>query len=197
MRDTAVREDPCKLEFVPHHLKTQRMCNEAATNNPYTLRYVPDCFKNQEMYDTTMHINPAAFFLIPERFEPQEMCIEGVEVTPWQLDDVPDYFKGREMCDKAVREEPSCLQYVPDWFVAQQLIELWDNVNDYCNDDEIIEWYDSYKKCKTQKAQIKEGFCPLLAIHHAGEIGACQKTRKNRQKKCGSNMLMWRGEGIR
>ena len=84
------------------------------------------------------------------------MCIERVEVDPWQLRDVPDHFKGQEMWDKTVREEPSCLQYVPDWFVTQQQIELWDNVDEYCNDDEIIEWYEGYQKRKAQKEQIKK-----------------------------------------
>ena len=43
------------------------------------------------------------------------------------------------MCGEAMREEPSCLPYVPGWFVTQQQIELWHDVDDYCNNDEIIE----------------------------------------------------------
>ena len=115
------------------------------------LRYAHDCFKNQELCDTEMRINPVAFFLIPERFKTQEMCIQGVEVDPWQLDDVPDPFKGQEMCGEAMREEPSCLPYVPDWFVTQQQIELWHDVDDYCNNDEIIEQYDGYKNARLKK----------------------------------------------
>ena len=55
-----------------------------------------------------------------------------------------------------MREEPSCLQYIPDWFVTEQQIELWDDVDDYCNDDQIIEWYQGYKERKAQKAKIEE-----------------------------------------
>ena len=114
------------------------------------------------------------------------MRIERVEVDSWQLGDVTDHLKTQQMCDKAVREGPSSLQYVPDWFVTQQL-KIWDDVNDYCNDGKIIEWYDGCKKCKTQKAEIEQ---QLMCI-------ACHPTRwwdwrmsedeKSRQKNCGSN----------
>ena len=94
------------------------------------------------------------------------MHIERVELDSWQLDDVTDHFKTQQICDKAVREDPSSLQYVPDWFVTQQL-NIWDDVDDYCNDDKIIEWYDGYKKCKTQKSEIEQ---QLMRI-------ACHPTR--------------------
>ena len=66
-------------------------------------------------------------------------------------------LRAKKCVIKAVRDEPFYLQYVPDWFVTQQQIELRDDVDDYCNDDdEIIEWYDGYKNRKTQKAKIEE-----------------------------------------
>ena len=37
-------------------------------------------------------------------------------------------------------EDPSSLEYVPDWFVTQQQIELWDDDDEYYDDDKIIEW---------------------------------------------------------
>ena len=40
----------------------------------------------------------------------------------------------------AVMEDPSSLEYVPDWFVTQQQIELWDDDDEYYDDDKIIEW---------------------------------------------------------
>ena len=64
------------------------------------------------------------------------------------LEYVPDHFKTREMCDDMVIEDPLLLRYVPDWFVTQQLIELW---NDYCDDDRLIKWRDSYKKQRLKK----------------------------------------------
>ena len=44
------------------------------------------------------------------------------------------------MCDNAVRNYLFSLQFVRDWFVTQQQIDIWDDNNDYCNDDEFIEW---------------------------------------------------------
>ena len=69
---------------------------------------------------------------------------------------VPDRFKTQEMCDDAVWRDPSLLQYVPDWFVTQQQIKIWYYYDDYCNDNEVIEWYDGYKKRKAQKEEIKK-----------------------------------------
>ena len=45
---------------------------------------------------------------------------------------------------------------VPDWFVIQGQVKIWCDGIDYCNNDEIVEWYDAYKKRKAQRAQIKE-----------------------------------------
>ena len=39
--------------------------------------------------------------------------------------------------------------------MQKQLI-IWHDDNEYCNDDELIEWYNGYKKRKAQKASIKE-----------------------------------------
>ena len=60
------------------------------------------------------------------------------------------------MCDDAVWGDPSLLQYVSDWFVTQQQIKIWYDYDNYCNDDEVIEWYDGYKKRKAQKEEIKK-----------------------------------------
>ena len=40
---------PSILFFIPDHLKTQEMCNEADEKNPWGLDDVPDHFKTQEM----------------------------------------------------------------------------------------------------------------------------------------------------
>ena len=62
---------------------------------------------------------------------------------------------------KAVRDDYFSLQFVPDWFVTQQQIKSWHDDDDYCIDDEVIGWYDGYKKCKAQKAKIKEELHPI------------------------------------
>ena len=82
------------------------------------------------------------------------MCIKAVEVDPWQLYHVPDQYKTQEMCDKAVREYPFSLPFVSDWFVTQQQIDIWYDDDYVYNDNEMIKWYDGYKKRKAQKASI-------------------------------------------
>ena len=64
------------MEFVPDHLKTQEMYNEAVRNNSWALMHVP------------------------EHLRTQEMCIkavEAVEVDPSFLQLVPDHLRCR-MC---------------------------------------------------------------------------------------------------
>ena len=41
---------------------------------------------------------------------------------------------------------------------------MWYDDSEYCDDDDednFFKWYDSYKKCKTQKASIKEELMPI------------------------------------
>ena len=85
------------------------------------------------------------------------MCYTAVEKDPRMMRHVPDHLETQKMCDKVVRKGSFTLQYVPDWFVTQQQLRTW---NSYCNDDTLIKWYDSYKKRKAQKAQIKKELMP-------------------------------------
>ena len=90
------------------------------------------------------------------------MCIKAVEVDPWQLHYVPDIFKAQKMCDKVVRDQFFSLEYVSDWFVTHQQVkirhddEYHDDDDDDDDDDRLIKWYDGYKKCKSQNAQIEK-----------------------------------------
>ena len=61
----------------------------------------------------------------------------------------PKHTAPCSMCDAAVREDSLSLQYVPDWFVTQQQVKIWHDDKD--DDDELIEWYNAYKKLKAQK----------------------------------------------
>ena len=96
----AVSIGPRYLTFLPDHLKTNRMCSEAARREPLTLKFVP------------------------ENLQTQEMCKRVVEENPRLLKYVPDRFKTKEICDKTVSRDPSSLQYVPDYFVTQQQVKL-------------------------------------------------------------------------
>ena len=78
----------------------------------------------------------------------QEMCNGVVKVDPWQQEYVPDSLKMQGMCIRAVEADLGLLKYVPDWFVTQQQIKTWHDDAYYCNNNEMIEWYDGYKKQK-------------------------------------------------
>ena len=97
-----------------------------------------------------MRKNPAGFFLVSDHFKTQEMCNDALDVDPWQLNDVPDYLKTQRMCGHAVQRDSYSLQFVFDWFVTQEQLDIWHNDDDYCTDDEVIEWHNGYKRRKAQ-----------------------------------------------
>ena len=113
------------------------MYNEVVRNNSYALRHVPDHFKTQQM------------------------CERTVEIVSWSLAYVPDHFKTQQMCERAVEKDLCLPEYVPNWFVTQGQIKSWHDDDEYCNDNRMIEWFDSYKKRKAQKASIKEELLPI------------------------------------
>ena len=65
------------------------------------------------------------------------------------------------MCDDVVQRSSHSLKFVLDWFVTQVQLEIWHDDDDYCTDDELIEWYKRYQKRKVQKAKIKEELMPI------------------------------------
>ena len=103
----------------------------------------------------------SVFFFIPDHLKAQEMCNKEVGIKPHFLVLVPDRLKIEEMCNKALCKHPWLLKYVPAWFVTQQQLKIWHDEDYYCNDDEIIKWYDGYKKRKAQKSKIKEELMPI------------------------------------
>ena len=85
---------------------------------------------------------------------------------------VPDYLKTQKVCNNVVQRDPFSLHFVSDWFLKQQDINLWNDDNNYCNDSELIEWYNKYKKWKAQKAKIKKELF-LIAWHPDHVIDWC------------------------
>ena len=61
--------------------------------------------------------------------------------------------------------------------MTQQQIKLWDDDDKSCNDDELIEWYEGYKKCKAQKVKIKQELL-LIAWHPDRVMGWCYDRRR-------------------
>ena len=93
-------------------------------------------------------------------------------------------LKHKTCYNKAFEVDPSFLQLVPDWFIKREWMWMWyddyyDDGDHWDNDDEdkFFEWYDGYKKQKTQKASIKEDLLPS-AWHPSRHWGVCQKMRK-------------------
>ena len=86
------------------------------------------------------------------------------------------------MCDDAVKNDPSSLQFVSDWFVTKQQIDAWFDDGYWYDDDEMIEWYDSYKKRKAQKAKVKEELLPI-AWHPDRVMDWCMSEDEKRRLK--------------
>ena len=107
------------------------------------------------------------------------MCGGAVENEPYSLKFVPDHFKMQEICDKAVREDPYSLEFLPNWFVTREEVVMWYEGRFF------FKWYDAYKKCKAQKAKIKEELMPI-AWHPLRYWGSCvpeDKKEETRYKK--------------
>ena len=151
--DEVVAPSPYKLQFVPDHFKTQEMCNNAVREGTYSLRFVPDHLKTQEMCDNAVDIEPRPLAFAPERFKRF--------MDPWSLKIIPDHFKTQEIYDKVVDHSSYSVIHVPDWFVIQQQAGPWHDDDNY---DELIEWYNGYKKRKTKKTKIEEELI-LVAWH--------------------------------
>ena len=97
------------------------------------------------MSNETVRREPYTLWHVPDQFRAQEMCNDAVEEDPYALKFFPDPLKTQKMCDKAVKDDPCSLQFVPDWFVTQKQLKIWPDHDDYCNNDEPIEWYKDHK----------------------------------------------------
>ena len=112
------------------------------------LKYVPGV---QEAYDEAV---ARCYRPLPEIYL-ISIKSKDVDIEPRFLPLVPDRFKTREMCEKSVKKYLWLLKYIPDWFVTHQQIKVWHDNDDCCNDNELIQWYNCYKKRKAQKTKIK------------------------------------------
>ena len=59
------------INEVPHHLKTQPMCIEAAETNPRQLEYVSNHFRTREMCDKAVHMDLQLLNYVPNWFVTQ------------------------------------------------------------------------------------------------------------------------------
>ena len=95
---------------------------------------------------------------------------------------VPDHLQKQQICDNVVRGDPSSLQYVPDLLMTKRQVKVRRNHKYYCNDDELIQWYNGYKKGKAQKAQIKKELMPV-AQHPDRMMDWCMSEDEKRRWK--------------
>ena len=126
---------------------------------PVWITEIPDYPKTQKVCNETMRIEPYSLAFVPDNLKTQEMCVKAVEIDPYTLRHIPNHFKTQKMCDKAVEVGPGLLEYVPNWFVTQQM-KTWRDDDECYDDDELIKWYNAFKKRKAQKVSIKEGLMP-------------------------------------
>ena len=134
-------------------------------------------YNPQERYDEARRCSP-----LPEIYLIL-IKAKDVDIEPNFLPFLPDPFKTREMCEKAVKKYPWLLKYVPDWFVTHQQMKTWHDNNDYCNDDELIKWYDGYQKCKAQKANIEEELLPIAWYSSRYWDWCVSEDKKKRNRK--------------
>ena len=82
-----------------------------------------------------------------------------------------------------MRDHFFSLGYVPDWFVTQQQVKIWhDDDDDDDDDDRLIELYDDYQGCKTQKVQIKKELM-AIACHPSRYWAWCMSEDEKKQWK--------------
>ena len=104
---------------------------------------------------------PFLLALVPDHLQTKGTCSGTVQNMSSTLRFVSDHLKTQGMCNEAMRVRLWLLKYIPDRFVTQQQLKLWHDDDEYSNDDEIIKWYEGYKKRKAQKASIKEELVPI------------------------------------
>ena len=176
----AYADVPGWITELPKRLKTSEICNETLRMSPLSFVLVPKGLITQEIRNEIMPTLPGAFSHIPYHFKTQEMCKKAVEEYSPSFGFVSDHLKSQEMCDKAFEKDPYSLIHLPNRFVRQ--VNLWydDNYNDY--DYDVIEWYESYQKCKPQKAKIKEKLLPI-AWYPNHVMGWCMSEDEKRRWK--------------
>ena len=81
--------------------------------------------------------------------------LKKVDIESRCLPLVPDRLKTQEMCEKVVEKYLWLLKYVPDWFLTHQQIKIWHDNDGYCNDDELIKWWNGYQKTQGPESKNK------------------------------------------
>ena len=167
MCNEAVKVRPWLLDKVPDKFWTVEMCQNSVKDTYRLIENVPDWLKTAEMCNGAVKDEVSYLVCVPDHLKTQEMCNEAVRREAYTLGYVPDHLKTEKMREKAVEKDPWSLEYVPDWFLThQKILQVMKLIiGRRCmfphNDDDLIKWYEGYKKRKAQKAQIKDELMPI------------------------------------
>ena len=121
------------LKYIPDHLKTQEMCDEAVDIGPRLLEFVPDHFKTQEMCDKALRDYLFSLRLVPDWFVTRErvcMLDDNSEYRDDDDDDDEDNFfkwydgyKKRKAQKTSIKEEFLSIDWYPsrywDWCISE------------------------------------------------------------------------------
>ena len=97
----------------------------------------------------------AAFYkcFILDEYRTQKVQERVVEEYLFSLMFAANRFKTKNMRNEVLKKCPWSLIYVVDWLVPSKTLENVNNDNDIKG---LVEWFDDYKQCKAQKAQIED-----------------------------------------
>ena len=166
-----MRINPAAFCVIPDHFKTQEMCIKAVDVYPEQLHFVPDQYKTKAMCERAFEENPYTLEDIPDHFKTREMCERSVEEDPGLLECVPDHFKTQKMRDGVMGEDP----YL---FVTQKQVKTGHKDDDYCNVEEVVEWYDNFKKRIALKKQIAKELASIKMVGLVYTRGCEKRGRK-------------------
>ena len=118
------------LKFVPDHLKTKKMCQNAVNNLPFVIMYVPGQYKTKQMCVKVILENGGILEVILDLYILENGGILKV---------IPDRYKNKKMCDKAVASYSHdafvpTLQFVPNRVLMSKMLEKLDKFV-FSNDD--------------------------------------------------------------
>ena len=114
MRDAAVMENPCALEFVLDHFKIQEMCHDAFVEDTSSLQYFPDWFVTQQE--------------VKSWHDYYDYCDDNDELVEWY-----EGYKRRKVQKAQIKKELMRIAWHPlrwwDWSVPEdeknQTEKMW------------------------------------------------------------------------
>ncbi|GHV64463.1 hypothetical protein FACS1894199_02760 [Bacteroidia bacterium] len=103
------------LQFALDKLKNAPLCDEAMKENPkIAFLYVPDHIKTPEMCENAVKADGLNLQHVPREKISQDLSRTAVETLGKSLEFVPVIYRDKDMCTLAVKQEGTNLKFVPD-----------------------------------------------------------------------------------